>query len=119
MNSEKTKAFIELVKNNPDLPIIPIVDSEVVIDDGCNYWLGSFADSYVSEYVVASVHGENRIYLESETDLLEEYIADELCDDEDGAELSDKEIEQLARDRVKNLPWKKAIIVYIGMPDVE
>lgn len=31
--------FIELVKANPDLPIIPMVDAEIVGDD-YGWWLG-------------------------------------------------------------------------------
>lgn len=41
--------FIELVKANPDLPIIPMVDAEIVGDD-YGWWLGEWGYSEVTEY---------------------------------------------------------------------
>lgn len=40
MKTEKTEKFLRLVKENPDLPIIPMVDSTVVADNDYDSWLG-------------------------------------------------------------------------------
>lgn len=40
----KSEKFLRLVKENPDLPIIPMVDSAVVGDADYGLWLGSFGD---------------------------------------------------------------------------
>lgn len=39
MKNEMTAKLIELIKQNPTLPIEFFVDSQVVADEGYNYWL--------------------------------------------------------------------------------
>ena len=46
----KTRKLFELIRDNPDLPILPFVDSEIVADDGYNRWIGSFGSSGIIEY---------------------------------------------------------------------
>lgn len=41
--------IIKLIEENPELPIVPMVDSEVVADDG-GYWLGKWKRCEVTEY---------------------------------------------------------------------
>lgn len=44
----KSTALAELMKlaqENPELPIVPIVDSEIVEDDGYARWLGSWGSA--------------------------------------------------------------------------
>ncbi len=38
--TEKTKELLKLIEENPDLPIVPMVDAEVIGDDS-GYWLGN------------------------------------------------------------------------------
>ncbi len=49
--NEKTQKLIELIKENPDLPIIPMVYYEVVGEDYGN-WVGRFSTCYVGEYTL-------------------------------------------------------------------
>lgn len=49
--SENTMKFLKLVKENPNLPIIPLVNYEVVCEDYGN-WVGSFGSSFVGEYTL-------------------------------------------------------------------
>lgn len=46
-----TEKLLKLIAKNPDLPIIPLVDSEVVSED-YGRWLGSFGSVYVGEYAL-------------------------------------------------------------------
>ena len=117
MNPENTKAFVELVKSHPELPIVPIVDSEVVADDGYAWWIASFGVSRVGKYVHLSMRGEDRLFTDEEMDEIEEYIADEMYDDEANEHLTAKEIDQIAHKRAEALAWTEAIIVYIGLPE--
>jgi len=50
--TEKTKELLDLIKANPDLPVIPMVDYEVVCDDCCTYWMGSWGNAKVDEYYI-------------------------------------------------------------------
>lgn len=116
--NEYTKELLQLVRENPDLPILPMVDSEIVAEDGYNWWLGSFGHSSIDEFVCTEYHGDNRYFRKEEQDLIEEYIAEDVIDCE-GENLSDEEIEKRAHEIAEALPWKKAILVWIGLPEVE
>lgn len=47
--NEQTQLLLNLIKENPDLPVVPMVDYDVV-GDGYGRWLGSFGNCYVGEY---------------------------------------------------------------------
>lgn len=45
-----TDKLIRLIKENPGLPVVPVVDGEIVGDDSYQYWLGHFGRSEVKGY---------------------------------------------------------------------
>lgn len=102
---KNNKELLELISENPDLPIAPMVNSEVVADD-CGYWLGSFGIANVKEYC----SGEEHIHFREDNDL-DEALAD-VYGYEKYEEMSDDE----ARKAFEELPWIKAIVVYIETP---
>ena len=110
----RIEEFLKLVQENPDLPIIPMVDSEVVCDDTYTYWMGRWGPSVVTEYYV----GKERIHFrnEDEEDVLSD-MADCKCyctpDGRDITDLSEEEWNALYR----SILWKKAIVVYVTTPD--
>lgn len=104
--------LIRLIAENPTLPIVPMVNYEVCADDCCAYWMGSFARCEVNEYVCAPRYGEEGIYFRNDDEGLVEGFYN---DAEDG--ISDAEALVEAQKKVKALPWKKAIIVYINLPE--
>ena len=38
---ENREELFRLIKENPELPIVPMVDAEIVADD-CGYWIGAW-----------------------------------------------------------------------------
>lgn len=108
---ENIKNLMKLVQDNPELEIKPMVDSEIVSDSGCSYWLGGWGDAVIDEYWVS----DEKIYFKRND--LEELIED-FIDINSGEyrNLSDKELEKVATERVNNYAWKKAIVVYIETP---
>lgn len=54
----KSEKFLRLVRENPDLPIIPMVDSAVVADNDYGSWLGSFGDCRIDSYVSLKYYGK-------------------------------------------------------------
>lgn len=98
--------LLELIKENPGLPVTPMVNYEIVGDDGYKYWVGSFGKARVTEYC----SGEEHIHFREDNDL------DETLPDFIGynryEELSDDDAEK----EYDALPWIKAIVVYIEMP---
>lgn len=101
--------LLELIKNNPDLPIIPMVETEVVAGDEFGYWMGSFGDCDIKEYVLDDWYGEGIVrYRDKYT---EEEVIEHIAESKyDGTEEGYKK----AAEEIKGL-WKKAIIVQINV----
>lgn len=109
-----TEKLLQLIRENPDLPVVPMVNEEVVADDSHSWWLANFGmcsiDSYYSD--------DERVWLKAddEEDLLDMW-ADEHY--EELKDLSNAEAEKVVNSRGKewfeNLPWVKAIMVYIEL----
>lgn len=75
--SEKLAQLLELMKANPELPVIPCVDGDVVGGDEYYCWLGSWGESAVQEFIV----GKERTY----------YREDDICELHDLTEWEDAE----------------------------
>lgn len=114
----KTEKFLKLVKENPEIPIVPMVNSEVVADADYGLWLGSFGDCRIDSYVSLKYYVEERFFTRyGDEDILKEYFEEQIAD-ELGADDIYECIEKLAREKIEKLPWVKAIIVDIDLPEV-
>lgn len=109
-----TKEFIKLVQENPDLPVVPMVNTEVVDDDCYSWWLGSFGHCEVTEYTCVEMYNESRFVTRDDIDEIEEYFMNEILDEDES--LSAEEVETMAIEKAKVLDWIKAIVVWIGTP---
>ena len=108
--TKETEQFLELIKENPELPIVPMVDSEVVADDCYSWWLAAWGRSEVTEYYLGrdAVHFKD----DDEEDVLSDMVGcnyDCTPDGRDITEISDEEWDAL----YKSIPWVKCIAVYI------
>lgn len=111
------KELLKLVSENPDLPVVPMVDYEVVADDGYSRWLGSFGSVYVGEYALFN----DRFYDERE-EFKEDYFyrqSDEICEKFNYDPWDNTKNEELEKylEEVADRFFKKAIIVNIDLPD--
>ncbi|WP_195475663.1 hypothetical protein [Enterococcus mundtii] len=110
------QSLLGLIKENPELRIVPMVDSEIVADDGYSSWMGSFGKSEIDH---VWNNGE-RIFFKSldDEELIEKEI--EAIDDETQVFHEThplwKPIEERAVERVEGYRWEKVIVVWIGMP---
>lgn len=104
---EHIEKLIKLTQENPDLRIVPMVNSDVVQDDGHAYWTGKFEEPEIDEVY----YTEERIYIKSDEDLLDEYM-DKLDDNK----MSNEALEKLATQKINDLPWEKVIIINIVEP---
>lgn len=103
--------LFRLMQENPELPVVAMVDSEIVQDDGYSRWMGAWGSSSIEEYFI----GEERIYFREEDDFdeVEDTLTDgQVCYDDFEA-MSDEE----AVGAYNSLPWIKAIVVNIDLPD--
>lgn len=109
--AEYREELFKLMQENPKLPIVPMVDSEIVADDGYNRWRGAWGGSYIGEYLI----GEECIYFREDDDPYEvDKVLTEKCDDYD-----ENTTDEEAAKAYAELPWIKAIIVDIDLPRQE
>ena len=130
---ENTTKFLELVKEHPDLPIIPLVNYEVVCE-GYGNWVGSFSKCFVGEYALFNdrfyddkeeFKEDYYCYYDSEIDKKFGYSPSlELPNESLEVKQKTKEINKKALNDVNkyldeqaNSFFKKAIIVYIDTLD--
>lgn len=130
----RTEEFLNLIKENPTLPIVPMVDYEIV-GDAWGRLMGSFGHSYVGEYAIYKDE-----YFEDREEFKEKYYdwnCDELCErfsyepciNEFSVRRREYTVEQLEEndknmkfleeylDKVAEEHFVKAIIVYIDLPE--
>lgn len=104
--------LIRLIQENPDLPLLPMVDADVVEDNYIQSWPGVIADVHIEDVCNA---WEIVFKREAETDqeCMRDLIKLDLGYDEQGNLRADlltpDEIEQAFR----NLPWKRVIVIDI------
>ena len=106
----KINNLITLIKENPDLPIVPMVNSEVVAED-YGYWMGKWGNCQITEYY----SGRERVHFKDDD---EENVLMDLCDfDWCFAVEKGTDIYYLSEEDWDNLyqgvPWTKCIVVYI------
>lgn len=103
--------FFKLMQENPDLPVVPMVDSDIVADD-CGYWLGAWGHSEIGEYLI----GEERVFFREDDDPSE---LERVLSDKFGYDAIEEWSDEEWKKAYAELPWIKAIIVYINLPDGE
>lgn len=105
----RNKLF-NLMRENPDLPVVPIVDAEICGDDS-RYWCGAWGHAYVDEYLMCKRFDYMAFKSDDDVfDVLEKYLTDEEFE-----RLPESESE--CRAYYDALPWTEAIIVYITTAD--
>lgn len=109
--NEKITELLRLIEENPDLPILPMVDGEICAGDDYGYWCGNWGNAKVDEFLIAK--HDDCIRFKSDDDVFD--VLECCLTDEEFEKLPETEAE--CRPYFDALPWKKAIIVYIGMPD--
>lgn len=106
--NEMTSKLLQLVAENPELPIVPMVFYEVVGGD-CGDWIGKVIDVKIREYAIDEWEGDGSVRFRDDfgaEEILIESIAELKYDGTD-------EDYKKAKEEAAAL-WEKAIIVYIG-----
>lgn len=114
MITEKEKKnrdeLFRLMQENPDLPVIPMVDGEIPGDDS-GYWRGAWGRARVDEYLLTS--NREWIVFKSDDDVFD--VLERCLSDDEFEKLPETEDE--CREVYNSLPWTKAIIVNINIPE--
>jgi hypothetical protein len=107
-----TQELLQLVAENPELPIVPMVETEVIGGDEFGYWLAKIGKCAVKEFAIDEWYGDGIVRFRdehnAETDLIEA-IAEGKYDGTD----EDYEKAKLEAGAL----WTKAIILYVNTRD--
>ncbi|RZT00915.1 hypothetical protein [Cuneatibacter caecimuris] len=106
--NEKINELFDLIKANPDLPILPMVDYEIIGED-YGRWAGSWGTAYVGEYIM----GNSRIWFRDDDDDERERVLEDCVGGVDFW----REPGGVVKRVYNELPWIKAIIVNIDLPE--
>ena len=102
--------LLQLIRDNPDLPVVPMVDSEIVADDCYQTWIGKWGRSKVTDYY------SGREYIHFKDDDIENVLRDldgcKYCCDSQGRDIYDLSDDEWKR-LYESLPWVRCIAVYI------
>lgn len=98
--------LLDLIERRPELPIIPMVDGEIVADDYCARWMGSWGMSEITKYI----RGDEHIFFYDEYDM-EDALREIVGDDWFDASTKEKDLE-----KYRSLAWVECISVNINTP---
>jgi nicotinamidase-related amidase len=99
--------LLKLAVENPDLEIVPMVDSDCVFSDDFSSWMASWGSAKIDEYYSS----DERIYFKSEDyDTLVDKEYDAFYD----TNLDDVTAMKLAKEKVAAYDWTKVIVVRIN-----
>jgi len=106
--------LLQLINENPKLPIVPMVDLEVCCSEDYSYWMGSWGEARIDHYW----SDDERIYFKENDfeDLVQQIIDNDNNYDDDFEKLSYEEKEKLANEIVEEYDWVKCITVSIDVP---
>lgn len=115
MANDKLREILDLMGEHPDLPILPMVGTEIVADDSYARWTASWGSAEVKKFCVVN----ERVIFWDEDYIWEtwEEIGFDYDDFGINDEIPDEDAERIARETLNRLEWTEAIVVYIDTPD--
>lgn len=111
---ENRDELFRLMRENPDLPIVPFVNGDVVYDCNFGMWMGSWGDVRIDEYLMPK-DCYDPIMFKSDEDIFD--VLEKMLSEEEFDSLPNTEKECMPI--YDSLPWTKAIIVHIDVPNME
>ena len=111
----KTSEVAKILRENSNLPILCMVDGDLVADESCRRWAGCVGSVEVKEYVCVDpedfcTYGQAIFWKEDQDELID-LMCDRVPDDEYD------EFHKKAEEKVAKLDWIKAIVLYIDLPE--
>lgn len=100
--------LLALMQAHPNLTVVPMVHKEVVENTGHNYWMGSWGAASIDEFIIT----DEGVVFKDDDDPDGELLWS-MIDSEKMEAMTIRELEAA----YNGLPWEKAIIVYIDLPE--
>lgn len=110
MFTAQTDELKKLIAEHPDMPIVVIVNAEVVADDDYNWWYAPYISFSLGE-ILDCEQDVNDMKVYTDRDDFEEDLADILGDSGDYDETTDEEFDKIVQEELKKYEpyWKKVI----------
>ena len=112
VQQEHLQKLFRLIEENPNLPIVPMVDSDIVAEDGYQWWMGNWGRSEKAKYY----RGEECVHF-YEPDDWEEFDSALYDAHATDAKVRPDMDDDTVKEAYENLPWTEAIVVYIILPE--
>lgn len=128
-----------LILENPELPVLCMVEFEIVAGDDCLRWAASLGECKIREYIyhedgmsefvifwredaeklvdVMAENAENRINTQCEREFVDPDPIMQRAFEQEQREKAYQAAREEAWKKVKAMPWKKAIVVNIDLPE--
>ena len=124
MRNKATEKLLALAAQHPELPIMALVDSEVVGNDYFNTWWGDVFSVSIEE-LWRNLNEGGKTWTKDEAlgdvfDFAEynsEYLGDRHDDYEMVLDMDDRDAEKVIKEWINEIPWKKCIVLHVGTPD--
>lgn len=110
MFTKQTEELKQLITEHPDYPIVVICNSDVVADDGYNWWYAPDISFSIGEILDCEQEvNDEKVY--TDRDDFEEDLADVIGDSGDYDETTDEEFDKIVQEELKKYEpyWKKVI----------
>ena len=110
MFTAQTDELKKFIAEHPDMPIVVIVNAEVVADDDYNWWYAPYISFSLGE-ILDCEQDVNNMKVYTDRDDFEEDLADILGDSGDYDETTDEEFDKIVQEELKKYEpyWKKVI----------
>lgn len=107
--------LIELHKEHPKLPVITMVDTEVVPSDDFSFWISKIRAVNVKKYIV--VDGEVIFYEDMDYDNAWKMYDYSCVRSKMRGDISEEEAGKVLAELYEAASWKEAIIIWVGVDD--
>jgi hypothetical protein len=118
--NEITAKLLKLAAENPTLPIVAMVNFEVVAGDEFDYWTGEIESVDVTELWLSKCDDARTWDREDAEDDYEAFI-EMYASNEDLMKIEsltdEKLYKQAAMEWIAGLPWTKCIVIFVELPD--
>lgn len=119
-----------LILENPELPVLCMVEFEIVASDECLRWAASLGECKIREYIYhENGLSDSVIYWREDAGKLVDVLAEDAEEHPEYYPIGEDpqtataraaayaNARMLAEQKVRDLPWKKAIVVNIDLPE--
>ena len=107
------KELVKLINENPDLPVIPMVNNEVCCGNE-GYWMATFGNCDINECTLIEMNGETRICFSEDIEEIKNYFYQQI---ENMNDVKPDEKQKLLDEKIQNIEWTKVIIVCMELPE--